>query len=68
MVWQLSIANGFLSSNAPDSSMTFRFPIEIAKDLVAVTGQFSKQSMEVHGIGLVSSLPVLHLQQRTALT
>lgn len=34
--------------------MTFRFPIEIAKDLVAVTGQFSKQSMEVHGIGLVS--------------
>jgi len=46
--------------------MTFRFPIEIAKDLVAVTGQFSKQSMEVHGIGLVSSFPVLHLQQRTA--
>lgn len=33
--------------------MTFRFPIEIAKDLVAVAGQFSKQSMEVHGIGLV---------------
>ena len=57
MVWQLSIANGFLSSNSPDSSMTFRFPIEIAKDLVAVTGQFSKQSMEVHGIGLVSHHP-----------
>ena len=34
--------------------MTFRFPIEIAKDLVAVIGQFSKQSLEVHGIGLVS--------------
>lgn len=34
--------------------MTFRFPIEIAKDLVEVTRQFSKQSMEVHGIGLVS--------------
>lgn len=33
--------------------MTFRFPIEVAKDLVAVTGQFSKQSMEVQGIGLV---------------
>jgi len=53
MVWQLSIANGFLSSSSPDTSMTFRFPIEIAKDLVAVTGQFSKQSMEIHGIGLV---------------
>lgn len=56
MVWQLSIANGFLSSTSPDTSMTFRFPIEIAKDLVAVTGQFSKQSMEVHGIGLVGLL------------
>lgn len=54
MVWQLSIANGFLSSTSPDTSMTFRFPIEIAKDLVEVTRQFSKQSMEIHGIGLVS--------------
>ena len=35
--------------------MTFHYPIEIAKDLVAVTSQFSKQSMEVHGIGLVSA-------------
>lgn len=54
MVWQLSITNGFLSSTTPDTSMTFRYPIEIAKDLVEVTRQFSKQSMEVHGIGLVS--------------
>ncbi len=53
MVWQLSIANGFLSSTSPDTSMTFTFPIEIARNLVAVTGQFSKQSMEIHGIGLV---------------
>ena len=39
--------------------MTFRYPIEIAKDLVAVVVGFSKQSMEIHGIGLVSvpSLP-----------
>ncbi|CAD6574142.1 MAG: hypothetical protein ASARMPREDX12_006401 [Alectoria sarmentosa] len=56
MVWQLSIANGFLSSTSPDTSMTFRFPIEIAKDLVEVTRQFSKQSMEVHGIGLIEKV------------
>ena len=55
LVWQLSIANGYLSSTSPDASMTFHFPIEIARDLVAVTSQFSKQSMEVHGIGLVSN-------------
>lgn len=34
--------------------MTFGYPIEIAKDLVAVTSQLSRRSMEVHGVGLVS--------------
>lgn len=56
MVWQLSIANGFLSSTSLDTSMTFRYPIEIAKDLVEVTRQFSKQSMEIHGIGLIEKV------------
>lgn len=54
MVWQLSITSGYLSSTSSDSSMTFRYPIEIAKDLVTVTGGFSQRSMEIHGIGLVS--------------
>ena len=54
MVWQLSITSGYLSSTSSESSMTFGYPIEIAKDLVTVIGEFSKQSMEVHGIGLVS--------------
>lgn len=54
IVWQLSITNNFLSSTSSDSSMTFGYPIEIAKDLVAVTSQLSRRSMEVHGVGLVS--------------
>lgn len=54
MVWQLSMSNGFLSSASADSSMKFKYPLEIARDLVALTGQLSQQSMEVHGIGLVS--------------
>ena len=53
MVWQLSIQNGYLSSNHDDPSMTFQYPVEIARDLVSMTSQFSQQSMEVHGIGLV---------------
>ncbi|KAL8723921.1 MAG: hypothetical protein Q9181_007082 [Wetmoreana brouardii] len=56
MVWQLSITNGYLTSTSPDSSMTFGYPIEIAKDLVAVTSQLSWQSMEVHGVGLIEKL------------
>ena len=56
MVWQLSISKGFLSSASSDRSMTFRYPIEIAKDLVTVTSRLSQHSMEVHGIGLVSKI------------
>lgn len=53
MVWQLSVTNGYLSSKSTDSSMTFTYPVEIARDLVTVTEQLSRPSMEVHGIGLV---------------
>ncbi|MCJ1428940.1 hypothetical protein MMC29_006851 [Sticta canariensis] len=56
MVWQLSITNGYLSSTSSDSSMTFGYPIEIAKDLVRVIGKFSKPSMEVHGVGLIEKV------------
>ncbi|KAL9124395.1 MAG: hypothetical protein Q9217_006271 [Psora testacea] len=56
IVWQLSITNGYLSVTSPDSAMTFGYPIEIAKDLVAVTQHLSKPSMEVHGIGLIEKV------------
>ena len=56
MVWQLSISHGFLSSAAADNAMSFKFPIEISRDLVTATSNFSQQSMEVHGIGLVEKL------------
>jgi hypothetical protein len=55
MVWQLSMQNGYLSSNCDDPSMTFQYPVDISRDLVSMTSQFSQQSMEVHGIGLVCS-------------
>ncbi len=56
MVWQLSIQNGCLSSSHDDPSMTFSYPVEISRDLITMTSGFSKQSMEVHGIGLVEKL------------
>ena len=55
MVWQLSITNGYLSSSSSDSSMTFQYPVEIARDLVDDLKELPLTSMEVHGIGLVSS-------------
>ncbi|KAK3720067.1 hypothetical protein LTR37_003890 [Vermiconidia calcicola] len=56
LVWQLSMSHGYLSSAAADKAMSFQFPIEISRDLVAVTAQFSQQAMEVHGIGLIEKL------------
>jgi hypothetical protein len=45
--------NGYLSSNCDDPSMNFQYPVDISRDLVSMTSQFSQSSMEVHGIGLV---------------
>lgn len=58
MVWQLCVSHGFVSSMATDNAMKFEYPIEISRDLLSTTRQFSQQAMEVHGVGLVSP-PVL---------
>jgi hypothetical protein len=54
MIWQLSISHGYLSSSATDNAMSFQFPIEVSRDLVAAASQFSQEAMETHGVGLVS--------------
>lgn len=56
MVWQLSISHGYLSSAAADNAMSFKYPIEISRDLIASTSGFSQNAMEIHGIGLVEKL------------
>jgi hypothetical protein len=55
MVWQLCVSQGLVSSVAADNAMTFKYPIEISRDLLSMTQQFSQHAMEVHGMGLVSS-------------
>jgi hypothetical protein len=54
MLWQLCVSQGLVSSVSADITMTFKYPIEISRDLLALTTQFSQQAMEVHGVGLVS--------------
>ena len=55
MIWQLSISQGYLSSTSADTSMTFQYPIQLARELISTSGTFSQAAMEVHGIGLVGS-------------
>lgn len=54
MIWQLSTTAGFLSTSPTHECMDFRHPLQIAEDLCLATWKLSKQSMETHGIGLVS--------------
>ena len=52
MIWQLSISHRLLSSKATDSALTFQFPVELSRAMVAETNQFPVEAMEVHGIGM----------------
>ncbi|KAK9431381.1 hypothetical protein V1505DRAFT_308859 [Lipomyces doorenjongii] len=56
MVWRLSTSLGFLSSSSANDCMTFRYPLQIAKDLTLSTFKLPQQSMEIHGIGLTEKI------------
>lgn len=62
MLWQMCVSQGLVSSVAADPTLTFKYPIEISRDLLSMTHQFSQHAMEVHGMGLVS---LTHLRNTT---
>ena len=68
IVWQFATSNRYLSSTSSSLSATFASPLVIAQDLVNVTQSFSKQAMEAHGIGLVSTWEQHRLHPRRTLT
>lgn len=54
MVWQLGLHNGHLGHSPEEASMTFGYPIDIARSIMEMTGQFSHQAIEGRAIRLVS--------------
>jgi hypothetical protein len=54
--WQLSVCQGLVSSVSNDNSLTFKYPIEIARSLLTISHQFPQQALDAHGAGLVSRL------------
>lgn len=56
IVWQLCTRLGFLSSDAADESLTFRYPLRIAHDLAISTWKLPLHSMQMHGIGLTEKV------------
>jgi hypothetical protein len=56
IIWQSSMRQGLLSSNAADESMTFRYPLKIAHSLLGVISSLPSTSIEVHGMSIFEKI------------
>ncbi|KAJ0362279.1 hypothetical protein COL154_006381 [Colletotrichum chrysophilum] len=58
ILWQLRLRFGYLqvAEEAAQSSMTYHYPLEVAKDLVLSTRDLPVDSIKVHGVGLTEKL------------
>ncbi|KAI9158146.1 sucrose utilization protein-like protein [Paramyrothecium foliicola] len=56
IIWQLRLRLGHLVEESYQHSLTFGYPIEVAKDLVLSTRDLPLESFKVHGVGLTEKL------------
>ncbi|KAH8669698.1 hypothetical protein BGZ60DRAFT_408074 [Tricladium varicosporioides] len=56
MVWQLSLSKRLLSSNASTESMSFHYPVTIAREVVLVSRLLSLKALEANGIGILEKV------------
>ncbi|KAH7413072.1 RING-3 [Cadophora sp. MPI-SDFR-AT-0126] len=56
LVWQLCVSKGLLSSQSSDESMSFQYPISIARDVVQVARSLPIKAFEANGVGLLEKV------------
>ncbi|KAJ2980411.1 hypothetical protein NQ176_g2662 [Zarea fungicola] len=56
IIWQLRLRLGYLSETSIHHNHTYRYPLEIGKELMLSTRDLPIGSMHVHGIGLTEKL------------
>ncbi|RYP75352.1 hypothetical protein DL771_002448 [Monosporascus sp. 5C6A] len=56
IVWQSSFRQGLLSTAASNESMTFSFPLSIARDTVVALQSLPSHAIEVHGMGIFEKI------------
>jgi hypothetical protein len=56
MVWQTVLKLGLVSSTATDPSYSYSYPVQIALSLCEVLKTLPSTAIEVHGLGIVSSM------------
>ena len=56
MVWQLCVTNGLLSSSTTNESMSFQYPVTIARDVVLVSRLLPPKAFEANGVGILEKV------------
>lgn len=56
IIWQLRLRLGYLAEESYQLSLTYRYPIEVAKDVMLSTRDLPIDSFKVHGVGLTEKL------------
>ncbi|KAI6778127.1 sucrose utilization protein-like protein [Emericellopsis cladophorae] len=56
IIWQLRLHLGYLVEESYQHSLTYRYPIDVAKDLMLSTRDLSPPAFKVHGVGLTEKL------------
>jgi hypothetical protein len=56
MVWQLCVSKGLLSSASTNESMSFHYPITIARDVVLISRFLPPKAFEANGIGILEKV------------
>lgn len=56
MVWQLCVSRTLLSSSSNEESMSFRYPVKIARDVVLVSRLLPLKAFEANGVGILEKV------------
>ena len=56
IIWQLRLHLGYLVEESYQHSLTFRYPIDVAKDFTLSTRDLPTSSFKVHGVGMTEKL------------
>ncbi|KAH8673173.1 RING-4 [Ilyonectria robusta] len=56
IIWKLRLRLGYLSEGASQHSLTYSYPLEVAKELTLSTRDLPLDSIKVHGVGLTEKL------------
>jgi hypothetical protein len=56
VVWQLCVSKGLLSSSSKNESMSFRYPVTIARDVILISRLLPPKAFEANGVGILEKV------------